>query len=164
MTYQDIDSIIDRYDRKESAILAILQDIQAKEKYLPKEALEHLGAQLHIPLNKIYRIATFYRAFSLTPRGRHEILVCLGTACHVRGGPRIVDQFTLALGIRSGETTPDRNFTLETVNCLGVCAAGPVVAIDGQYFGKMSPIKVEETIKKFREDKSDKREGLNGKD
>lgn len=164
MTHEEIDAIIERYDGKGSAILAILQDIQTKEKYLPQEVMEDLGMRLHIPLNNIYRIATFYRAFSLTPRGRHEIVVCLGTACHVRGGQRIVDQFTMELGIRSGETTPDRNFTLETVNCLGVCAAGPVVAIDGQYFGKMSPIKVEETIKKFHQDKSDKKEGLNGKD
>ena len=150
MESSEIDPIIKRYGAKESAILAILQDVQAKEKYLPKEALEHIGERLNIPLSKIYRIATFFRAFSLMPRGRHEVVVCLGTACHVRGGQRIVDQFTMELGIRSGETTPDRNFTLETVNCLGVCAAGPVVAIDGQYFGKMSSIKVEETIKKFR--------------
>ena len=164
MEVSEINAIIERYEGKESSILAILQDIQAKEKYLPKETLEHLGERLHIPLSKIYRIATFFRAFSLMPRGRHEIVVCLGTACHVRGGQRIVDQFTMELGIRSGETTPDRNFTLETVNCLGVCAAGPVVAIDGQYFGKMSSIKVEETLKKFRQDKPDKKEGLNGKD
>jgi NADH-quinone oxidoreductase subunit E len=161
MNHEEIDSIVERYHGKESAILAILQDIQAKEKYLPKEALEHLGARLHLPLNKIYRIATFYRAFSLTPRGRHEVHVCLGTACHVRGAQRIADQITLELGIRSGETTQDRNFTLGTVNCLGVCASGPVVAIDGEYFGKMNPTKVGETLKKFR---SDEKEGKNGKD
>jgi NADH-quinone oxidoreductase subunit E len=155
-----IDAIIEQYEAKPSAILAILQDIQAKEKYLPKEALEYVGGKLHIPLNKIYRIATFYRAFSLHPRGRHEICMCLGTACHVRGAQRIVDQMNLELGIRPGETTKDRNFTLDTVNCLGVCAAGPVVAIDGQYFGKMSSGKVEGILKKFR---SDKKEGLNGK-
>ena len=161
MEVSEINAIIERYEGKESSILAILQDIQAKEKYLPKETLEHLGERLHIPLSKIYRIATFFRAFSLMPRGRHEIVVCLGTACHVRGGQRVIDQFTMELGIRSGETTPDRNFTLETVNCLGVCAAGPVVAIDGQYFGKMSSTKVEETLKKFR---PGKKEGTNGKD
>lgn len=159
MESSEIDAIIERYEGKESSMLAMLQDIQAKEKYLSREALEHLGERLRIPLNKIYRVATFFRAFSLMPRGRHEIVICLGTACHVRGGQRIVDQFTMELGIRSGETTPDRNFTLETVNCLGVCAAGPVVAIDGQYFGKMSPIKVDETLKKFRRDKSEKKEG-----
>ena len=153
MTHSQIDTIIEQNGGKGSAILSILQDVQAKEKYLPKEALEYIGEKLHIPLNKIYRIATFYRAFSLSPRGKHEVCVCMGTACHVRGAQRIVDQVKLALDIRPGETTKDQNFTLETVNCLGVCAAGPVVAIDGQYFGKMSPSKVDGTLKKFRSDK-----------
>jgi NADH-quinone oxidoreductase subunit E len=153
MTHSQIDTIIEQNGGKGSAILSILQDVQAKEKYLPKETLEYIGEKLHIPLNKIYRIATFYRAFSLSPRGKHEVCVCMGTACHVRGAQRIIDQVKLALGIRPGETTKDLNFTLETVNCLGVCAAGPVVAIDGQYFGKMSPAKVDGTLKKFRSDK-----------
>jgi len=153
MTHSQIDSIIEQNGGKGSAILSILQDLQAKEKYLPKEALEYIGEKLHIPLNKIYRIATFYRAFSLSPRGKHEVCVCMGTACHVRGAQRIVDQIKLALDIRPGETTKDKNFTLDTVNCLGVCAAGPVVAIDGQYFGKLSPAKVDGTLKKFRSDK-----------
>jgi NADH-quinone oxidoreductase subunit E len=153
MTHSQIDTILQQNGGKESAILSILQDVQAKEKYLPKEALEYIGEKLHIPLNKIYRIATFYRAFSLSPRGKHEVCVCIGTACHVRGAQRIVDQVKLALDIRPGETTKDKNFTLETVNCLGVCAAGPVVAIDGQYFGKMSSAKVDGTLKKFRSDK-----------
>lgn len=161
MTHSEIETIISKYGNKESSILAILQDIQAKEKYLPKEALELVGEKLNIPINKIYRIATFYRAFSLMPRGKHEVCVCMGTACHVRGAQRIVDQIKLELGIRPGETTKDQNFTLETVNCLGVCAAGPVVAIDGEYFGKMSPAKVEGTLKKFRSEK--KKEGANGK-
>ena len=164
MSPSEIDTIIERYQGKESAILAILQDIQAKEKYLPKEALEHVGQRLSIPVNKIYRIATFYRAFSLQPRGRHEIHVCLGTACHVRGAQRIVDQLSMELKVRVGETTPDRNFTLETVNCLGVCASGPIMAIDGEYFGGMSPGKVAGTLKKFRPGQSDKKEGSNGKD
>jgi NADH-quinone oxidoreductase subunit E len=153
MTHSQIDTIIEQNGGKESAILSILQDVQAKEKYLPKEALEYIGEKLHIPLNRVYRIATFYRAFSLSPRGKHEVCVCMGTACHVRGAQRIIDQVKLALDIRPGETTKDRNFTLETVNCLGVCAAGPVVAIDGQYFGKMSSAKVDGTLKKFRSDK-----------
>src|SRR4030043_2180842 len=103
MTHSEIETIIERNGSRESAILSILQDIQAKEKYLPKETLEHLGEKLRIPLNKIYRIATFYRAFSLTPRGRHEVCVCIGTACHVRGAQRIADQINLELGIRPGE-------------------------------------------------------------
>ena len=156
MNPSEIDAIVERYEGKESAILAILQDIQTKEKYLPQEALEHLGTRLNIPLNRIYRIATFYRALSLTPRGRHEVCVCMGTACHVRGAQRIVDQMNLELNIRPGETTKDKNFTLETVNCLGVCAAGPVVAIDGEYFGKMSSVKVPGILKKFRLDKKEK--------
>ncbi len=163
MNPSEIDSIIEHYEGRESAILAILQDIQAKEKYLPKEALEHVGERLHIPLNKIYRIATFYRAFSLTPRGRHEIHVCLGTACHVRGAQRLVDQVSMELGIRPGQTTKDRNFTLGTVNCLGVCASGPILAIDGEYFGNMSPIKVEGVLKKFQTGQSGQKEGSNGK-
>jgi len=153
MTQSEMDTIIERHGKKESAILAILQDIQTRDKYLSKEALEYVGEKLHIPLTKLYRIATFFRAFSLMPRGRHEICVCMGTACHVRGAQRVLDQIQLELGIRPGETTKDLNFTLETVNCLGVCAAGPVVAIDGQYFGKMAPTKVEGTLKKFYENK-----------
>jgi NADH-quinone oxidoreductase subunit E len=164
MNPSEIETIIERYEARESAILAILQDIQAKEKYLPKEVLEQVGQRLHIPINKIYRIATFYRAFSLTPRGRHEVCVCLGTACHVRGAQRIVDQIGIELGIRQGETTKDRNFTLETVNCLGVCASGPILAVDGEYFGNMSPIKVEGVLKKFQPDPSDQKEASNGND
>jgi len=163
MNPSEIDTIIERYEARESAILAILQDIQAKEKYLPKEVLEQVGQRLHIPINKIFRIATFYRAFSLTPRGRHEVVVCLGTACHVRGAQRIVDQIGIELGIRPGETTKDRNFTLETVNCLGVCASGPILAVDGEYFGNMSPIKVEGVLKKFQPAPSDQKEASNGK-
>jgi NADH-quinone oxidoreductase subunit E len=163
MNPSEIDTIIERYEARESAILAILQDIQAKEKYLPKEVLEQVGQRLHIPINKIYRIATFYRAFSLTPRGRHEVIVCLGTACHVRGAQRIVYQIGIELGIRPGETTKDRNFTLETVNCLGVCASGPILAVDGEYFGNMSPIKVEGVLKKFQPAPSDQKEASNGK-
>ena len=161
MTHSEIDAIIDRYEGKESSILAILQDIQAKEKYLPKETLEQVGERLRIPINKIYRIATFYRAFSLTPRGLHEIQVCLGTACHVRGGIRIVDRLMSELGIRQGETTPDRKFTLETVNCLGVCASGPIMVVDGHYFGKMSAAQVKGVLGQFD---TDKKESVNEKD
>ena len=161
MTPSEINAIVDRYEGKESSILAILQDIQAREKYLPKEALENVGERLHIPMNKIFRIATFYRAFSLTPRGLHEIQVCLGTACHVRGGIRIVDRLTAELGIRAGETTSDRKFTLETVNCLGVCASGPIMVVDGHYFGKMSSAQVKGVLGQFD---TDKKESLNEKD
>jgi NADH-quinone oxidoreductase subunit E len=161
MTRSQIDAIIDRYEGRASSILAILQDIQAKEKYLPKETLEHVGERLRVPINKIYRIATFYRAFSLTPRGLHEIQICLGTACHVRGGIRIADRLTTELGIRPGETTRDRKFTLETVNCLGVCASGPIMVVDGHYFGKMTSAQVRGILDQFD---AEKKESLNGKD
>jgi len=161
MTRSQIDAIIDRYEGRASSILAILQDIQAKEKYLPKETLEHVGERLRVPINKIYRIATFYRAFSLTPRGLHEIQVCLGTACHVRGGIRIADRLTTELRIRPGETTRDRKFTLETVNCLGVCASGPIIVVDGHYFGKMTSAQVRGILDQFD---AEKKESLNGKD
>jgi NADH-quinone oxidoreductase subunit E len=160
MTRSEIDAIIDRYEGRESSILAVLQDIQAKEKYLPKETLEHVGERLRIPVNRIYRMATFYRAFSLTPRGLHEIQICLGTACHVRGGVRIAERLTTELGIRPGETTPDRKFTLEAVNCLGVCASGPIMVVDGQYFAKMSSAQVKGVLDQFD---TDKKESLNGK-
>jgi NADH-quinone oxidoreductase subunit E len=160
MQRKDMDKIIEKYNKDKCSILAILQDLQAKEKYLPKESLEYIGEQLNIPINKIYRIATFYRAFSLVPRGRHEINVCLGTACHVRGAQRIVDQFSFELGIKPGQTTKDGNFSLGTVNCLGVCASGPVVAVDDQYYSKMSSVKVKEVIAKVlgkREGKDEKK-------
>jgi NADH-quinone oxidoreductase subunit E len=161
MTRSEVDAIVDRYEGRASSVLSVLQDIQAKEKYLPKETLEVVGERLRIPMNKIYRIATFYKAFSLSPRGLHEIQVCLGTACHVRGGVRIVDRLTTELGIHPGETTPDRKFTLETVNCLGVCASGPIITVDGRYFGKMNPAQVRGVLDQFD---TDKKERLNEKD
>ncbi len=118
-------------------LVPILQDIQEKHNYLPEELLRILAEKLEIPLRDIYGVATFYRSFSLTPKGKHIITVCLGTACHVRGGARIVDTLSDELGIKSGETTKDLQFTLETVNCLGCCAIGPIVVVDGEYYGEM---------------------------
>ncbi len=159
MQPRDIDKIIGKHNKDKSAILAILQDIQAKEKYLSKKTCEYLSERLNIPLSKIYRIATFYRAFSLIPKGMYDINVCLGTACHVRGGKRVADQFILELGIDPGETTKDGNFSLGTVNCLGVCASGPVVAINDKYYGKVNPVKVRDIIT----DLSGKKGGKHGK-
>jgi NADH-quinone oxidoreductase subunit E len=102
-----------------------------------------------IPLSRVYSVATFFKAFSLKPRGKHLINVCLGTACHVRGAARVLDKLERSLGIRSGETTEDCKFTLETVNCMGCCALGPVVKIDGQYFGEMGPEKVNPLLARY---------------
>jgi len=150
MEVSKIDSIIKQYKARDSAILAILQDIQAKEKYLPKEALEYISQKMHIPLVKIFRIATFYNALSLKPRGRHQIDVCLGTACHVRGGKKILEKMERDLGIPVGETTHDNRFTLESVRCLGCCSLGPVAVVDGKVFGRLGQDKVSGLLKEFK--------------
>ena len=145
-----IDSIIQQYGARESALLAILQDIQAEEKYLPKEALEHVSQQMNIPLVQVFRIATFYNALSLKPRGRHKIDVCLGTACHVRGGERILEKLERDLAISVGKTTKDKRFTLESVHCVGCCSLGPVAVIDGDVYGRLSQDKVPALLKEFK--------------
>jgi NADH-quinone oxidoreductase subunit E len=150
MEVSKIDSIIRQYGGRESAILAILQDIQAEEKYLPKETLEYVSQRMQIPLGQVFRIATFYNALSLKPRGRHKIDVCLGTACHVRGGERILSKLERDLGVSVGETTKDKRFTLESVHCVGCCSLGPVAVIDGDVFGRLSQDKVPALLKDFK--------------
>ncbi len=129
-------------------LIATLEDIQAKYGYLPKEQLGEVAEETGRSLVDIYGVATFYRAFSLKPRGKHLISACLGTACHVRGGPVIAREIEQQLGIKAGETTLDNEFTLETVNCLGACALGPVVVVDGHYFPKVTASKVKEILEK----------------
>jgi NADH-quinone oxidoreductase subunit E len=124
----------------------MLEEIQAKYGYLPPHALEVVAESTGAPLVDVYAVATFYRAFSLKPRGKHLASVCLGTACHVRGGPAVAKECERQLGIAAGETTPDREFTLETVNCLGACALGPVVVVDGHYFPHVNPGKVKDIV------------------
>lgn len=150
MEVSKIDSIIQQYGARESAILAILQDVQAVERYLPKEALEYVSQKMQIPLGHVFRIATFYNALSLKPRGRHKIDVCLGTACHVRGGGKILDKLERDLGISVGETTKDKRFTLESVHCVGCCSLGPVAVIDGDVHGRLSQDKVPALLKDFK--------------
>ncbi len=150
MEVSKIDGIIRQYGGRESAILAILQDIQTEEKYLPKETLEYVSQRMQIPLGQIFRIATFYNALSLKPRGRHKIDVCLGTACHVRGGDKIMDKLERDLGVSVGETTKDKRFTLEAVHCVGCCSLGPVAVVDGDVFGRLSQDKVPALLKEFK--------------
>jgi len=138
----DIEAIIDRFQGDKAQLVSILQDIQAEYYYLPKDALEKVSQILDIPLSQVYSVATFFRAFSLTPRGRHLIKVCLGTACHVRGAARVLEKVERDLGVSRGETTHDLKFTLETVNCVGACALGPMVVINGEYFGQIKVDKV----------------------
>ncbi len=144
-----IDVIIDSYQGQTSGLTTILQDIQDEYNYLPPQAVERVAEKMGLPLSQVLHVATFYKAFSLEPRGEHLITVCLGTACHVRGGARLVEQVERLLKIRAGGTTPDLQFTLETVNCVGSCALGPVMIVDGEYYGKMVSSKVERVLKKY---------------
>lgn len=145
-----VEKIVDKYKRKKSALIGILQDIQAEYNYLPKEALIHLNKSLDVSLTQIYGIATFYKSFSLKPRGKYLINICLGTACHVRGAVRILEKVERSLDIKPGQTTKDSMFTLETVNCLGACALGPLMVVDGEYFGKMTSAKVDKILKTYK--------------
>ena len=131
-----LDRTLRKYDYNTANIIQILQDIQSLYKYLPRDILVAISQKLKMPLNKIYSIATFYSAFSLSPRGEHSCTVCVGTACHVRGAPTILSEFERELGIKAGETTGDMKYTLATVNCLGCCAIGPIVVYDGKYIGE----------------------------
>ncbi len=132
-----IKSILGRNDNDRGMLVSILQDMQAEFGYLLRDAITEISKQLDIPLSQVYGVATFFKAFSLIPRGRHQIQVCLGTACHVRGAEKILDTVERELGIKPGESDKDMNFMLETVNCLGACALGPIVVVDGKYSGEM---------------------------
>jgi NADH-quinone oxidoreductase subunit E len=146
-----VEGILDRHQRAPSAIIAILQDVQEEVNYLPEGVLRYVAEQLDVPASKVFSLATFYRAFSLEPRGRHLIHVCTGTACHVRGAVKILDALEREIGIHAGETDEQGLFTLETVNCLGACALGPVVVVDGEYQGQMTGAKAVRLVKKLRD-------------
>jgi len=145
-----VNAFIRKHKSEKKALIAILQDIQAEYSYLPREALQQVSRSVGVPLIDVIGVATFYRAFSLKPRGKHVVTVCLGTACHVRGGPKILEEFERRLGVASGDTTDDGKFTLETVACLGCCAIGPVVVVDGEYHAQTSIRKVEAIIKQYQ--------------
>jgi NADH-quinone oxidoreductase subunit E len=146
---EKLDSIIKKNGGESSRILAIYQDIQKEYRYLPKEAVKYVCGALEISEEKGYEVATFYKALSLTPMGKHTICVCLGTACHLKGGPAVLEAFERQLGVKRGETTKDGEFTLESVNCLGACALSPLVRIDEIDYGKSNPTKVKKILKDF---------------
>jgi NADH-quinone oxidoreductase subunit E len=143
-----VSAILDKYNRDKAFLVSILQDIQTEYRYLPKDVLKQVGQDLAIPMSQVYHVSTFFKAFSLEPRGEHMITVCLGTACHVRGAPSVLDEAKRQLGIEPGENTADMKYTLETVNCVGACALGPIVVVDGKYHGQMSPGRLNEVLKK----------------
>ena len=138
--------IIDKYNSDKSALIQILLEIQRENRWLPKSSLLLVSEKLGIPLSQVYRVATFYKAFSLIPQGRHLFTVCMGTACHVRGSPRLLDRVKDAMKIEPGETSKDMKFTLETVNCLGCCALGPVMVIDGEYHSNPPSKEIDELV------------------
>lgn len=146
---REIVEIIKRYGDDRSFLVPILQDVQKHFNYLPKPAIQTVSDLLDVPLSQIYHVATFYKAFSLLPRGKHQVQLCLGTACHVRNSTVLRDHVERVLGIKAGETTGDLEFTFETVNCLGACALGPIMVVDGEYHGQMSISKVNEILKKL---------------
>ena len=147
MEIEKVDQIIDKHNGEASNLLQIMLDIQSENNWLTKDALARVSEKLDVPLTRIQHIATFYKAFSLVPKGRHKVHICVGTACHVRGATRILDTVEGATGIKPGETDLDLKFSLETVNCLGCCALGPVMEVDGKVHGKMSPVKTSEALK-----------------
>jgi NADH-quinone oxidoreductase subunit E len=147
METAQVDQIIDRYGADKSSLLAILQDIQEQEHWLPREAITQVANKVGVSLAHVYRIATFFQAFSLEPRGKHICTVCMGTACHVRGAPMLVDKLERDLDIPAGATSSDLEYTLETVNCVGACALGPLVIIDGTYHGNMTSPKLDKALK-----------------
>jgi NADH-quinone oxidoreductase subunit E len=144
-----IDQIIQKYGGEPSSLIQVMLDIQSENHWLPKEVLERISRKLKVPMTRIQHIATFYKAFSLVPKGRHRIHICMGTACHVRGAPRVLDAVQDLIGIKPGETDLDLKFSLETVNCLGCCAFGPVMEIDGVTHGKMTSADVSDILKNY---------------
>ena len=149
MDRKKIEQLIDNHHGEAGSLIQILLDIQDQLHWLPKEALELVSEKLQIPMSRVQHAATFYRAFSLVPKGRHEINVCMGTACHVRGAPRVLEVVQQIIGIQPGETDPEMKFSLDTVNCLGCCALGPVMEIDEEHLGKISPGKTAALLKHY---------------
>lgn len=150
LNLKEISGILKKYDNRKNALIAILQDIQEKYNWLPQEALRFVSEKLCVSLADIYSVATFYRAFKLVQPGKHNITVCMGTACHVRGAPNVLNRFQDLLKIEPGQTTPDHNVSLETVNCLGCCALAPVVVVDGKYNAQSTMQKADKILSEIK--------------
>jgi NADH-quinone oxidoreductase subunit E len=144
-----VDSILQRHPKDPSAIIQVMLDIQNELYYLPRDVLNYVSEYLGVPLSRTYNLATFYKAFSLQPKGRYPIAVCTGTACHVQGAVKIMEQIERELHIKEGETTPDKKFSVESVRCLGCCGLAPVVTIGKNLHGKIPPSKVSKILKQY---------------
>lgn len=154
MDLKSVDLIVEKHQEKRTALISILHDVQDRYKYLPGEALRMVASRLRMDINEIYGVATFYKSFSLIPKGKHSITLCMGTACHVRGGPKILRELKSFLRIEPGQTTPDKQFSLNVVNCLGVCAIGPVMMVDRKFYGEMNPLRAKKIIEKLNNKRS----------
>lgn len=151
-----IDSIINKWDTDPEYVIEMMQDLQDEFRYISKDALEEINKRTNVPMAQLYHIATFYKTFSLEPKGKYEIQVCMGTACHVKGAPRVLEAFERELSIKEGGTTEDGKFTLEGVRCLGCCSLAPVITIGEDLYGDVAPSQVPELLKKYRqEDKNE---------
>ena len=161
MDFEHVEKIIDKHEEKRTALISILHEIQDQYHHLPEGALRKVASRLRMDLNDIYGVATFYKSFSLIPKGKHSVTLCLGTACHVRGGPKILREMKKQLNIEPGQTTADKQVSLNVVNCLGVCAIGPVMFVDGKFYGEMNPVKAKRIIEKInKNNKNKKRNGV----
>ena len=149
MNNERIDQIIDKHHGEASSLIQVLLEIQSENNWLPKEALERVSEKLKVPISRTMHIASFYKAFSLVPKGRHKVHICMGTACHVRGAKRVLETVEDLTGIKPGETDVDMKFSLETVNCLGCCALGPVMEINGKTHGKISTSETADVLKSY---------------
>jgi NADH:ubiquinone oxidoreductase subunit E len=145
---KQVDQIINRYDKSEESLLAILQDFQREFHYVPEEGMRRLSEVMEVPESKIYAMGTFYKALSLTPRGKHIVKVCTGTACHLKGAPQILETLERELKVKRNGTTADGEYTVECVNCVGACAMAPVTVIDEEYHGETRSSKVMDVLKK----------------
>ncbi len=144
-----MDEIIDKYKGQEGFLIQLLLDLQNEFNWIPKDALSRVSERLRIPKSHIYRIASFYKAMSLCPVGKHTVHICMGTACQVRGAQKILDRVESKLKVKQGETTPDMAYTLKRVNCLGCCAIGPVIVVDEDYHGNVASEEVDEMMEKY---------------
>jgi NADH-quinone oxidoreductase subunit E len=149
---EKLDNIIKRYDESEGFLIQLLLDMQSELHWISKEAILELSQRLKIPASHIFRVASFYKAMSLSPVGRHKVSVCMGTACQVRGAQRLLDTTESKLGIKTGQTTPDNDFTLNRVNCLGCCAIGPVIVVDDNYHGRVDSKMAEKILEQLASD------------
>ena len=150
MDAERLEGILSKYEGESTNLIPVLQDMQDRYNYLPKDELKVVAARLHVPLTQIYSVATFYTMFSLVPKGEHQLKVCLGTTCHLRGGQRLVDSVASRLGCEVGYTTKDGSFSLETVGCLGSCAQAPVMMIDDKYYARVTVDKVPKILKMYQ--------------